>query len=135
MCFKKKGDISTLDGKSLKPVEQFTYLGSNISSTESDVNTRIGKAWAATNKLSVIWKSDLTDKLKRQFFQAVVVSVLLYGCTTWTLTKRLESKLDGTCTRMLRAVLNKSWKQQPTKKQLYGHLPPPHLTNHPGETD
>ena len=68
MSFKKQGDISTLDGKPLKPVEQFTYLGSNISSTESDVNTRIGQAWSATNRLSAIWKSDLTDKLKQQFF-------------------------------------------------------------------
>jgi len=99
MSFKKKGNISTLDGKPLKSVEQFTYLGSNISSTESDVNTRIAKAWSATNKLSVIWRSNLPDKLKRQFFQAVVVSVLLYGCTTWTLTKRLENKLHGSCTR------------------------------------
>ena len=84
----------------------------------------MGKAWSPTNKLSVIWKSDLTDKLKRQFFQAVVISLLMYGCTTWTLTKRLENKQDGSCTRMLRAVLNKSWKQHPTKKQLYSHQPP-----------
>ena len=61
--------------------------------------------------------------MKRSFFQAVVVSILLYGCTTWTLTKRLE-KLDGNCTRMLRAILNKSWQQHPTRHQQYGHLPP-----------
>ena len=76
------------------------------------------------NKLSIIWKSDLTDKMKRSFFQAVVVSILLYGCTTWTLTKWLEKKLDGNYTRMLRAILNKSWRQHPTRHQLYGHLPP-----------
>ena len=52
------------------------------------------------------------------------ISILLYGCTTWTLTKRLEKKLDGNYTRMLRAVLNKSWQQHPTRHQLYGHLPP-----------
>ena len=52
--------------------------------------------------------SDLTDKMKRSFFQAAVTSILLYGCTTWTLTKRLEKKLDGNYTRMLRAILNKS---------------------------
>ena len=62
--------------------------------------------------------------MKRSFFQAAVVSILLYGCTTWTLTKRLERKLDGNYTRMLRAVLNKSWRQHPTRHQLYGHLPP-----------
>ena len=70
------------------------------------------------------WTSDLTDKMKRSFFQAAVTSILLYGCTTWTLTKRLEKKLDGNYTRMLRAILNKSWQQHPTRHQLYGHLPP-----------
>ena len=53
-----------------------------------------------------------------------VISILLYGCTTWTLTKRLEKKLDGNYTRMLWAILNKSWQQHPTKHQLYGHLLP-----------
>ena len=62
--------------------------------------------------------------MKRSFFQAAVVSILLYGCTTWTLTKRLEKKQDGNYTRMLRAILNKSWQQHPTRHQLYGHLPP-----------
>ena len=85
---------------------------------------RITKAWTAIDKLSIIWKSDMTDKRKRSFFQAAVVSILLYGCTTWTLTKRLEEKLDGNYTRMLQAILNKSWRQHPTRHQLYGHLLP-----------
>ena len=62
--------------------------------------------------------------MKRSFFQVAVVSILLYGCTKSTLTKRLEKKLDGNCARMLRAILNKSWRQHPTSHQLYGHLPP-----------
>ena len=72
---------------------------------------------------TVIWKSNLTDKMKRSFFQAAAVLILLYGCTTWTLTKRLEKKLDGNYTRMLWAILNKSRRQHLTKHQLYGHLP------------
>ena len=124
MCFNQKGDISTLDGTSLKLVDKFTYLGSSVSSTEKDIDTRLTKTWTAIDRLSIIWKSNLTDKMKRSFFQAAVVSILLYGCTTWTLTKRLEKKLDGNYTRMLRAILNKSWQQHPTRHQLYGHLPP-----------
>ena len=124
MCFNQAGDISTLEGTSLKPVDKFTYLGSSVSSTEKDIDTRLTKAWTAIDKLSIIWKSDLTDKMKRSFFQAAIVSILLYGCPTWTLTKWLEKKLDGNYARMLRAILNKSWRQHPTKHQLYGHLPP-----------
>ena len=52
------------------------------------------------------------------------MSILLYGCTTWTLTKGLEKKLDDNYTRMLRTILNKSWRQHPTRHQLYSHLPP-----------
>ena len=130
MCFNQKGDISTLDGTSLKLVDKFTYLGSSVSSTEKDIDTRLTKAWTAIDKLSIIWKSDLTDKMKRSFFQAAVVSILLYGCTTWALTKRLEWKLDSNYTKMLRAILNKSWQQYPTKHKLYCHLPPITKTVH-----
>ena len=96
----------------------------SVASTEKDIETRLTKAWTAIDKLSVIWKSDLTDKMKRSFFQVAVASILLYGCTTWTLKKRLEKKLDGNYTRMLRAILNKSWRQHPTRHQLYGHQLP-----------
>ena len=123
-CYNQTGDISTLDGTPLKLVDKFTYLGSSVESTEKDTDTRLTKACTAIDRLSIIWKSDLTDKMKGSFFQAAVMSILLYGCTTWTLTKRLEKKLDGNYTRMLRAILNKSWRQHPKRHQLYGHLPP-----------
>ena len=124
MCYNQTGNITILDGASLRLVDKFTYLGNSVSSTENDIDTRLMKAWMAIDRLSIIWKSDLTDEMKRCFFQAAVVSILLYGCTTWTLIKRLEKKLDGNYTRMLRAILNKSWQQHPTRHQLYGHLPP-----------
>ena len=113
MYFNQTGDISTLNGCSLKLVDKFTYLGSSVSSIDTD--TRLTKAWIAINRLSDIWKSDLTNKIKCSFFQAAVVSILLYGYTTWTQIKRMEKKLDGNYTRMLIAILNKSWRQHPTK--------------------
>ena len=95
------GDISTLNVSSLKLIDKFTYLGSSVSSAETDIDTRLTKVWTANDRLSVIWNSDLTDKMKRSFFQAAVLSILLYGCTTWTLIKRMEKRLDSNYTRML----------------------------------
>ena len=120
ICYNQTGNIATLDGASRKLVDEFTYLGSSVSSTEKVIDTRLKKAWTGIDRLSIIRKSDLTDKMKRSFFQAAVVSILLYGCTTWTLTKRLEKKLDGNYTRMPRAVLNKSWRQHPTRTRHAG---------------
>ena len=111
MCYNQTCDISTLEGTPLKLVDKFTYLGISVASTEKDIDMRLTKAWTAIDRLSIIWKSDLTDKMKRSFFQAAVTSILLYGCTTWTLKKRLEKKLDGNYTKMLRAILNKSRRQ------------------------
>ena len=82
MCFNQRGNFSTLNGTSMKLVDKFTYLRSSVSSTETDINTRLAKAWTATHRLSVLWKSDLIDKIKRTFFPTAVVSILLYGCIT-----------------------------------------------------
>ena len=68
MCFNYRDYISTLNSSSLKLVDNFTYQGSSVSSTETDINTWLAKAWTAIDKLSVINKSDLTDKIKRCFF-------------------------------------------------------------------
>ena len=56
------------DGTPLKLVDKFTYLGSSVSSTEKDIDTQLTKAWTAIHRLSIIWKSDMTDKMKRSFF-------------------------------------------------------------------
>ena len=54
MCFNQAGDFSTLNGSPLELVDKFTFLGSSVSSIETDINTRLAKAWAATDRLSVI---------------------------------------------------------------------------------
>ena len=55
------------------------------------------------------------------FFQVVAMSVLLYGCTTWSLMKCLNKKLYE---NYKNAALNQFWGQHPAKQQLYSHLPP-----------
>ena len=96
----------------------FTYLGSNILHTQSEVNIHMDCNWYL-----------ISDKKNWEFFQALTMSVLLYNRTTSTLTKCSEKKLDGDYTRMLHALLNKSWKLQPRKQQLYTHLLPISLAN------
>ena len=70
-----QGAILTRTGNFLKTVMEFTYLGSNIASSSKDVNTRIGKAWLALKRLSVIWKSNISNNIKKSFFRTTVESV------------------------------------------------------------
>ena len=55
MCFNQTGDTSTLNGSAVKLVDNFTYLGSSVSSTETDINTWLAKAWTAIDRLLVVW--------------------------------------------------------------------------------
>ena len=112
ICFNQDAseEMKSLNGEKIKQVEDFKYLGSYIASTKHDVNIRLGKAWEALDELDKIWKSNLPDNLKRNFFPAAVETVLFYGPVSWTLTTHLEKKIDGAYTRMLRTALNRSWK-------------------------
>ena len=66
--YKQEGAISTVNGKHLMLIDKFLCLGSNISSTESDVKIYQSKTRSALYRLSIIWKSDLFSKTKRCFF-------------------------------------------------------------------
>ena len=105
-------------------VSDYVYLGSYISSSEKDFNTRKGKAWAACNAMNKIWSSNLDNNFKLKIFKAAIEPILMYGSETWTLSKKLEKRLDGTYTRLLMRVQNISWKSHPTKTFIYNSLPP-----------
>ena len=95
MCFNQIGDISILNGTSLKLVDKFIYRGSSVLSTETNIKTRLAKAWSAIDILSVMWKSDQADEIKQSIFQSALVSILLYWYTTWTLTKLWRKNLTA----------------------------------------
>ena len=67
-------------------------ISSSISSTKSDVSICLTKTWTTITRLSIIWNSNLFDKIELDFFQAAVVSILRHGCTTWTLTKKKKKE-------------------------------------------
>ena len=69
--------------------------------------------------IKILFQLCLKDKKKNL---SIYLSMSLSVCLS--VSQRLEKKPDGNYTRMLRAILNKSWQQHPTRHQLYGHLPP-----------
>lgn len=115
--------LQSVSGVPLKTVGDFKYLGSWIDNTSKDIKVRKAIAWKALNGMSVVWKSGLSRDLKIRFFRATVESILLYGSECWSLTISMEKSFDGTYTRMLRSVLDISWRDHVTNTILYGDLP------------
>ena len=104
-----------LRGNEVEEVESFIYLGANVTKDGGgavDVRRRITQASARFKRISNIWRaSDIRRKTKVSLFKSLVLSVLLYGCETWKLTKGEEEKLDTFQNKCLRKVLKVRWQQ------------------------
>ena len=97
-CFNQKGDISTLNGGSLKLVDKFINFGSSVSFTENDINMRLLKACTAIDRLLIIWKSNLSDWLNRLGLQNTLTASLQIGKTP--LTNVLHMTLNNLIVRL-----------------------------------
>ena len=85
---------------------------------KSLLRTRIERVGTAIVRMSVISKSDLFHKTKLDSFQTVALSVLLYGCTTWTLMKRSEKNLDESYTSCFEQILEAAPYETAAVRQL-----------------
>ena len=104
MCFNLEGATLTLNGGSLKFIDKFSYLGSSVSSTESDANRCQAKAWTAIDRLLTIWKSDLSDEIKldwqnamqNQFLCKVQLFELIFPSVRLVDLTKLKKKTEST---------------------------------------
>ena len=116
-------DPIAVNGEAIEEVQDFTYLGSNISlegGADRDVELRIGKARHAFRILRPIWlSSQLSSNTKILIFNTNVKSVLLYGSETWKTTKSLQSKLQVFVNKCLRYILKIWWPNKITNEELW----------------
>jgi hypothetical protein len=103
----EEGEIS-VNGHTLKETNTFVYLGSKLSSDnliEVEINNRIAKFTKNVHCLFPLLKEKAIPKdVKICIYTTILRPVLLYGAETWTLTKRLKSKLQASEMRILRLI-------------------------------
>ena len=100
-----------LAGHPIEEVETFKYLGSIFGATGQsvwEVNNRINLARVAFNRLkSCLWvRREISLKTKGRIYQALIRSILLYGCETWPLRKSDVHQLEVFDNDCIRAVSN-----------------------------
>ena len=88
-----------VDGQRLETVHSFKYLGAIVTDEGSkpEVLSRIAQATAALTKLKYIWNDqNITLSSKIRLMRALVISILLYACESWTLTAEIEKRIQST---------------------------------------
>jgi len=118
-----------LENGAIAAVDNFTYLGSNITNDGeivSEVGARLGKAARAFGCLrsAIFDNKSLSVEIKRGVYQAVVMSTLLYGSETWVVKSPGLKRLEGFHNRCVRITLGvsraKQWKERITSRELAG---------------
>ncbi|KAH7695018.1 reverse transcriptase [Aphelenchoides avenae] len=107
-----------LEGEEIRRARSYVYLGQQLSEDHSaNMNGEIGRrqkaAWLSFKNIQEVLKKISDPKLRANLFNTTVLPALLYGCETWTLTKRHEEKLSVTERAMERRVLGLTmWDQE-----------------------
>ena len=113
----------SLESGTVEEVQDFIYLGSNISTNggaDKDVELRINKARHAFRTLRPVWlSSQLSITTKIRIFNTNVKPVLLYGCETWKTTQSLNNKLQVFINSRLRYILKVWWPNKISNKELW----------------
>jgi hypothetical protein len=112
-----------IGGNNVEKVEDFTYLGSTISTvdaTRKDIQCRLAKGRTAFSMLKSVWKSSqLSRKTKLKIFKSNVMSVVLYGAECWRLTQCDKDKLEVFQNKCLRHIHNIFWPNTISNKNLH----------------
>ena len=91
MCFNHDDIISSLNSKPMKLTDQFLFLGSNISSTESDVNIRVYEAWAPLGKLPNLFpKIEYIAGIQNQKSSTLLILKTMHTCENKLLLLLIE---------------------------------------------
>ena len=106
-------DTVSLNAEVLEEVNTFKYLGAEMNNdgrSEKEVRHRIATATSALSKLNRIWRDGNTSlKIKMHLPPTIVISTLLYGAETWTLTSAMERKIAAFEMRAYRRLLQISY--------------------------
>ena len=98
MCFKPEGAIFTFGGKYVKWLYQFTYLGINISSTESDVTIRLKKEWTTIGRLLMLYQAyGCKERTKHRVENQITRQVKNLANLLTRIYVKLRSKMVGSC--------------------------------------
>ena len=104
-----EGDLLNSAGHPIEKKEKIIYLGSVLSSdgyVHSELGRRIGAASKAFNELEEVWKHfGISRREKLRYFDAYVVSNLLYALQTCWLNESELKRLDGAYCRFLRRIV------------------------------
>ena len=116
----------SMNGQQLEEVDAFKYLGSTLTKdgrSTTEIKTRISIATSAMARLTKIWRSrDISFHTKMKLYKALIVSILLYGCESWTMTAETTKRVQTFETKCFRRLLGIPWQARKTNEHVLAQI-------------
>ena len=111
-----------MDGKKLEEVSSFKYLEATLTkdgTCKTEICIQIATATALMARLTRVWKSNISFQTKFKLYKSLVISILLYGCETWTLLAETERRIQAFENKCLRKLLHISYWEHKTNEYVW----------------
>ena len=111
----------SVSGQKLEAVNQFKYLGAiiNEEGSRTEVISRAAETATALARLKPIWRDkNISLRVKIKLLHALVLSIFLYACETWTLTADLQRRIQAVEMRCFRRLLGISYTDHVTNEEV-----------------
>ena len=110
-----------MDGEKLEEVSSLKYLGATLTkdgTCKTEICIQIATATAVMARLTRVWKSNISFQTKFKLYKSLVISILLYGCETWTLLTETERRVQAFQNKCLRKLLHISYWEHNTNEYV-----------------
>ena len=117
-----------VDGETMEIVADFIFWGSKITADgdcSHEINRRLllGRK-AMTNLDSILKSRDITLPTKVRLVKAIVFSVVMYGCESWTVKKAEHRRIDAFELWRWRRLLRVPWTARRSNQSILKEISP-----------
>ena len=117
-----------IDGEIMETVTDFLFLGSSITA-DGDCSHEVKRPLllgrkAVTNIDSILKSRDMTLPAKVRLVKAVVFSVVMYGCESWTIKKAECQRIDACELWCWRRLLRVPWTARRSNQSILKKINP-----------
>lgn len=111
-----------INGKALKQVDKYVYLGTIITSDgrcSNEIRARIAKAKSTFNSMKkILTNTNLSITVRKRVLQSYIMPILLYGCETWTMSKQITKQLEAAEMWFWRRMQRIPWTAKKTNEEV-----------------
>lgn len=127
MAFKGRDPIRSkivINNNTIEQINTFNYLGCSISyQDEKDITSKTMKFLKITGIINKVLKPSQVQKQTRlKIYNTLAIPTLLYGCETWAIKKKDESRITAAEMKFMRRTANYTWQDYKTNTEILSEL-------------